>query len=90
MKLPLGYTGIGDRLEVSPEGEYSTNSDPKKVFKLKKSLYGLKQAPRQWFAKLSSALKKNKFVQSKADYSISSPSNAKELSQLYWCMLMIW
>ena len=33
-------------------------------------MYGLKQAPREWFAKLSSALLKFGFIQSKAEYSL--------------------
>nr|GEU43116.1 ribonuclease H-like domain-containing protein [Tanacetum cinerariifolium] len=54
MSLPFGYFP----------------SDENKVCKLSKSLYGLKQAPKKWNAKLTSALIKNGFTQSKSDYSL--------------------
>ena len=56
MKLPPGYS----------------TSVPGQVCRLRKSLYGLRQAPRQWFAKLSSALRKFGFTQSYADSSLFS------------------
>ncbi|XP_024964221.1 uncharacterized protein LOC112504517 [Cynara cardunculus var. scolymus] len=55
-----------------PEGYYDAKD--KHVFKLIKSLYGLKQAPRQWYAKLSSCLYENGFIQSINDYSLFTKS----------------
>lgn len=69
MRLPPGYTKTADTSYVSSEGEHTCMQSPY-VCKLLKSLYGLKQAPRQWFAKLSSALNINSFIQSKFDYSL--------------------
>ena len=58
MKLPPGFR----------------HTHPNKVCKLRKSLYGLKQAPRCWFKKLSDALLKFSFVQSREDHSLFSLS----------------
>lgn len=58
MKLPPGFR----------------HTHPNKVCKLRKSLYGLKQAPRCWFKKLSDALLKFGFVQSREDHSLFSLS----------------
>ncbi|KAJ4749494.1 Retroelement pol polyprotein-like [Rhynchospora pubera] len=54
MRLPPGFT----------------SSLSGKVCQLKKSLYGLRQAPRMWFSKLTTALQKYGFTQSRADYSL--------------------
>lgn len=47
-------------------------SDPNetRVCRLRKSLYGLKQSPRCWFAKLTEALLKYGFTQTKSDYTL--------------------
>jgi Reverse transcriptase (RNA-dependent DNA polymerase) len=54
MRLPPGFTF----------------SQPGKVCRLHKSLYGSQQDPRMWFSKLTDALEKYGFVQSKSDYSL--------------------
>ncbi|GJW72297.1 zinc finger, CCHC-type containing protein [Tanacetum coccineum] len=64
MRVPLGYAGKGESVNVDSQLDKSL------VCKLKKSLYGLKQAPRQWFSMLSSPLFFFGFVQSKTDYSL--------------------
>ncbi|XP_019263194.1 PREDICTED: uncharacterized protein LOC109240957 [Nicotiana attenuata] len=56
MTLPQGFQSQGEN----------------KVCRLIKSLYGLKQAPRQWNAKLTEALLRFQFVQSKYDHSLFS------------------
>lgn len=70
IKLPLGYSAQGTRIQVLSEGESYSPAPTIQVCKLHKSLYGLKQAPRQWFSKLSTALQGHQFVQSKNDYSL--------------------
>ncbi|XP_057981296.1 uncharacterized mitochondrial protein AtMg00810-like [Malania oleifera] len=54
MELPPGYP----------------NESGRKVCKLNKSLYGLKQASRQWYSKLLNFIIHQRFIQSKADYSL--------------------
>lgn len=69
MRLPPGYTRDGTHTHVSAQGEAHRLNSPL-VCKLNKSLYGLKQAPRQWFAKLSTSLIHDGFIQSKSDYTL--------------------
>jgi Reverse transcriptase (RNA-dependent DNA polymerase) len=45
-------------------------SQPSQVCHMRKSLYGFRQAPRMWLSKLTEALKKYEFVQSKTDYTL--------------------
>lgn len=54
MKLPPGFT----------------STSPNKVCRLRKSLYGLRQSPRNWFAKLTSALRRYGFQQSHANHTL--------------------
>ena len=69
MQLPSRYTGASCVISPHSQGAVQDRGSSK-VCRLLKSLYGLKQAPRQWFAKLSTALERFCFVQSKADYSL--------------------
>ncbi|CAO2838095.1 unnamed protein product [Amaranthus hypochondriacus] len=62
---------------VVPDG---LSHSPNLVCKLRKSLYGLKQAPRQWFAKLTTALLAQGFVQSKLDYSLFTHKTSDSLT----------
>ncbi|GJY48729.1 putative RNA-directed DNA polymerase [Tanacetum coccineum] len=68
------YGDLAEDVHTSlPLGLSSKNEN--KVCKLNKSLYGLKQAPRQCNAKLSQALIKNGFKQSKYDFSLYTMSS---------------
>ncbi|GKG02664.1 ribonuclease H-like domain-containing protein, partial [Tanacetum coccineum] len=60
------------------------NVDKSNVCKLNKLLYGLKQAPRQWNSKLTTALAKHGFEQSKFDYSLYT----KHRSGMFIALLM--
>ncbi|GJY89449.1 ribonuclease H-like domain-containing protein [Tanacetum coccineum] len=63
------YGDLVETVYMKPSEGYFPAGD-NKVCRLKKSIYGLKQAPRQWNAKLTYALIKNGFSQSKSDYSL--------------------
>lgn len=76
MNLPQGYLGKGYMFGEKFDGKDVSN-EPGKVCKLIKSLYGLKTTPRQWYAKLSSALMKEGYNQSKTDYSLFTRENEK-------------
>ena len=51
-----------------PEGETSSNSDKKLVYRLNKSLYGLKQSGRNWNSMLHNYLVENNFMQNEVDH----------------------
>nr|GEY65841.1 ribonuclease H-like domain-containing protein [Tanacetum cinerariifolium] len=59
---------VEDVYMTLPDGY--NNENKSKLCKLNKSLYGLKQALRQWNAKLTTALAKHGFEQSKFDHSL--------------------
>ncbi|GKE32329.1 ribonuclease H-like domain-containing protein, partial [Tanacetum coccineum] len=63
-----------------PDGYNDKNKS--KVCKLNKSLYGLKQAPRQWNVKLTTALAKHGFDQSKFNYSLYTKQNGDKFIAL--------
>lgn len=59
------YGKLDEEIYMKPPEGYATN--PKLVFKLKKSLYGLKQAPRCWNRCITDYIVDIGFKQSKAD-----------------------
>lgn len=76
MQFPPGYEGAGFRFNTALQGEYTDLSKlQNKVCRLLKTLYGLKQSPRLWFGKLSTALKADGFIQSKADSTLFTKQN---------------
>jgi Reverse transcriptase (RNA-dependent DNA polymerase) len=52
-----------------------SNSDARKVCRLKKALYGLRQAPRAWHQRLTAALVDNGFTPSSADPGLLTSTN---------------
>lgn len=79
MRMPLGYTHAGCRIEML-EGEYVSTSNTTIVYRLRKSLYGLKQTPRLWFSKLSTTLVDLEYVQSKSDYNLFTKTTPDALT----------
>ncbi|GJU42187.1 ribonuclease H-like domain-containing protein [Tanacetum coccineum] len=69
------YGDLSETVYMSLPDDYFDKND-NRVCRLKKSLYGLKQAPRQWNAKLTHALLKNGFIQSKSDHSLFTKSDS--------------
>ncbi|GAA0170287.1 hypothetical protein LIER_24584 [Lithospermum erythrorhizon] len=68
MKLPPGFT----------------TSSSSQACHLRKSLYGLRQSPRNWFAKLTSTLRKYGFTQSHADHTLFMSTGGGCLSVLVY------
>ncbi|XP_021760653.1 uncharacterized protein LOC110725491 [Chenopodium quinoa] len=61
---------------------FSTGSSPGKVCRLRKSLYGLRQSPRNWFAKLTSSLRRYGFQQSHADHTLFTYQKGEDVFSL--------